>query len=1450
MTRILIVTQNFTMGGLETHILTLCKFLHKRNCKLFMATSMQSDMEVLKPYLTDVLLLDGWTSLTGENINGLCNSISTFIEKNNIEIVHVHPYESLFIGALAAGKSGVPYVVSIHSPLNLNSAYKTVYQMFVSYYLLPSAEKVYCVSYESKKAVDKFSSSATTELFVNPIDVECFPLVEWDAHKDYVLLSRIDDDKLNSIKEAIKLVSYIKQNTNDDRKFYIVGDGNSLKELKNWSSNELDSPSWLIFEGKSNNVQQYLSNAAVVFGMGRVVIEAGIMDIPVILTGYDGVKGFVNKDNIEEVAKYNFSGRNRENIAFSYILSDMQLLSDKLNHYQLGSYFFDNFGIETLGEKYLKDIERVKKKSLKPEWVKPVLNIANENRSDYIFDNIYMNHWLQHFDFGLTDQMQIMLFTSAELQKVMNENKVLTQQIGMINQNLHDLSVYKEQYERSLQGRIADLEGLLEEKEEKINELEHQNYKIADLEGKIIQLEHRNDKIEHAKKTASFKVQQLSNSKFFRVLHGLRRAKLQFIKGDVTEKARFIRWIHNKARRKEQIVDLRYHPLNEISQLLDNDLVIHSEQVIKEDIEGFEASYQARKRYYESFLNGPLSQETLQIIEAMKNKKYKAVVVYSSAVKWEPVQRPQQLLRELASRGYLCFFCNNSPGEDGGFYIQEKEKNLFIINKEEYLLPVLHSKSVIVLCSWLMQMAWADLLPHKFLWYDILDKVEFFSLYDKDMQKRHEIMVEKADLVSYSARQLQSYVVDRQDAFYLPNAACFQDFLKVRYTPEVPTVLRNIIRKDKPIIGYFGAIEEWFDASLIEGLARQHSEWEFVLIGKSGLPAHRLQGDNIHLLGQIPYTELASYAQFFKVAIIPFIVNDLTHCVSPVKFFEYKALGLPVVSTPIEEMKQYEGQFLTLAQDVCEFEKAICHHLSVKDPGVTKQDHDQFLKENSWAARIDKVEGILKQCPAAWKVFSNADIRGVAVLAATFLDFEGSNFYSGGAERYLIDLAEVCADVGTNLTIYQYGNFPWMRKFRNINVISLSRQGNSAHQLTVESIMAFNRTFYEQVQNRSVLNIYSAFFEAWPISASPSIGISHGVAWDNPYAVFDSGNDFWKANQRFIESAKLCDKIISVDTNTANWFQTIDYPTGNKMSVIPNYVDLEEFHPRENFNKTDEKVVILYPRRLYEARGLYIVLEILDDILSRFSNVEFHFVGKGFEEDTKHVVEKQKKWGERVRWYSLPPEEMPIAYHHADISLVPTMYSEGTSLSCLEAMASGNAVISTRIGGLTDLVIDNYNGYLIQPSANALKQAIEKLLTDREKLTAFKKRGREVASVFSKKNWKVKWMEVIEELKENDRQNNIDHTRMVEIYINKIPERESLRLFGEMLINLLSNGDLIYIFSKDDRLNKQESFDRLQWMKWGDEGFSRPDVVMADEGSAKIIDKKVDRVIDFLKTMK
>lgn len=458
------------------------------------------------------------------------------------------------------------------------------------------------------------------------------------------------------------------------------------------------------------------------------------------------------------------------------------------------------------------------------------------------------------------------------------------------------------------------------------------------------------------------------------------------------------------------------------------------------------------------------------------------------------------------------------------------------------------------------------------------------------------------------------------------------------------------------------------------------------------------------------------------------------------------------------------------------------------------------------------------------ELYDLADIDNsgsVAIYSITFFRYDGSSYYAGGAERYLLDLYEVCRELNLPCRIYQFAEYNWVRFYKGLEVIGLKAQNNNVNFYNNALLKEMNSLFFHASSN-AALRIYSPFYILRQNENKPSIGISHGVSWDGFDVHYRDGNSFWENNKDIIEAAARCGKMISVDTNTCNWFQTIDYNTGQKIHYIPNYVNSAEFYPPADNGQSGNAIKILYPRRLYAARGLYLVLEIIDDILSAYPEVEFHFVGKGWDKDTASLKKKAGKWKERVRMYSLLPEDMPDVYRNADITLIPTCFSEGTSLSCLEALASGNAVIATRIGGLTDLIINNYNGLLIEPNSVSLKKAICDLLNHPEKRHMLMRNAVFTAKAFPKKEWKYKWRDlIIKTIKDiPDMPINLPKRCILRIKLKKhINDSDVVSIIKAHLLQ----GHYVYVACPENPYRLQ-SYKRLQFIDLNEDIYFKPEI--------------------------
>jgi glycosyltransferase involved in cell wall biosynthesis len=359
--------------------------------------------------------------------------------------------------------------------------------------------------------------------------------------------------------------------------------------------------------------------------------------------------------------------------------------------------------------------------------------------------------------------------------------------------------------------------------------------------------------------------------------------------------------------------------------------------------------------------------------------------------------------------------------------------------------------------------------------------------------------------------------------------------------------------------------------------------------------------------------------------------------------------------------------------------------------------------------------------------------RIVNILVPSFFDLEGGEMYCGGGERYLIELNRIIQKLGYEAAVYQDAAGSWVRWYNDLCVQGIPSSGDQN---------LLNREFHHRVAPEA-LTIYFAFSLAFPFAHPNSLGISHGIWWDQAvYQTSQRRSSFLR--KTILDAFRNCRHVVSVDTNTINWVRTMDSPQSDKMTYIPNFVELGAFAPAPK--RIGKNLVILYPRRLYTPRGFWLVAELIPYFCERYDNVNFHFVGKGDPRELAKVGELVQQYPGRVRHYHYEPEDMHKAYRAADITLIPTVASEGTSLSCIEAMASGNAVISTEVGGLTDLIINEYNGLLISPKTEDLARAIEKLITDPQLRQRLQRNAREVSKSFALESWSARWEEYLSDL--------------------------------------------------------------------------------------------------------
>jgi glycosyltransferase involved in cell wall biosynthesis/uncharacterized SAM-binding protein YcdF (DUF218 family) len=223
---------------------------------------------------------------------------------------------------------------------------------------------------------------------------------------------------------------------------------------------------------------------------------------------------------------------------------------------------------------------------------------------------------------------------------------------------------------------------------------------------------------------------------------------------------------------------------------------------------------------------------------------------------------------------------------------------------------------------------------------------------EKFMSQAHAVFCISSVLV-HRARQFNKHVS------YLPPGVDYERFASARREGDIPHDLAELRR---PLVGYVGAISSVFDQVLLAEAALQLPEYDFVLVGPACVAVDTLTAcANIHLLGPRPHELIPYYIKEFSAGLIPYVRNSFTDAVHCCKLNEYLAMGVPVISTGMREVHEYNqrhGSVIEIANNVSELVAAIqvqAGSVAQKvDGGLTDELRERRMAAaaaNSWGQR-------------------------------------------------------------------------------------------------------------------------------------------------------------------------------------------------------------------------------------------------------------------------------------------------------------------------------------------------------------------------------------------------------------------------------------------------------------------------------------------------------------------
>lgn len=349
-------------------------------------------------------------------------------------------------------------------------------------------------------------------------------------------------------------------------------------------------------------------------------------------------------------------------------------------------------------------------------------------------------------------------------------------------------------------------------------------------------------------------------------------------------------------------------------------------------------------------------------------------------------QRPQQLAQAIARSGRRVFYVSAHLVDDdrAGFEVEALDADGMLFQVRLFVrgAPIIYTtapdadtvrrlrRSIGEVLDWADAYPVISIVQHPF-WhpaatavpnsrcvYDCMDHHEGFGNTAIDILGLEHALFRDADLTVTTSEWLdQSVATHTLRRALIRNAGDFDHFSRA------PAGVRQDA-EGRRIIGYYGAIAEWFDQDMVEAVARRYPDCCVLLVGADTVNARARLGrlPNVRFTGEVPYAELPQYLHAFDVCLLPFKVIPLTLATNPVKVYEYLSAGKPVVSVDLPEIRQF-GELVRTGADIESFVTEVGNALAQQADPLAIQRRQRFAREQTWTHRAESLVACVEALP-------------------------------------------------------------------------------------------------------------------------------------------------------------------------------------------------------------------------------------------------------------------------------------------------------------------------------------------------------------------------------------------------------------------------------------------------------------------------------------------------------
>lgn len=348
MLNILVVCESFTKGGLETHIHAYYTALRQDHRFVFAFRHYESEL-ALDPQDVHADFHFGWDCSVESFIDDVEHLVE-LIREYEIDVIHTHPFHSVFPAAVAGQLAGVPVVCTHHGTYSYAFPTGLIESLLLRYAYTELLQCVFSVSLLGKEDLERRVHVSQVEYIPNAIDAQLYRRHTVANNRRWAVVTRLDSDSgAATVKALLDMLPQLPISAID-----IYGAGGNRRELEEYTAEQGLSDRVRFMGWCSDLFDRLDGNYNGIFGQGRVAMEGLIMGYPVLGLGYGCVCGLLHGQTLTLAKNNNFVANLLPRLDAASVAAQLEQVYAHPERFDARQEILEHFDIRGISDAYIK----------------------------------------------------------------------------------------------------------------------------------------------------------------------------------------------------------------------------------------------------------------------------------------------------------------------------------------------------------------------------------------------------------------------------------------------------------------------------------------------------------------------------------------------------------------------------------------------------------------------------------------------------------------------------------------------------------------------------------------------------------------------------------------------------------------------------------------------------------------------------------------------------------------------------------------------------------------------------------------------------------------------------------------------------------------------------------------------------------------------------------------